>query len=57
MLDWLADNWSGILAAIAAIHTAAVLVTRLTPTKTDDEFVAKIHATAVKIGSIFSVKK
>lgn len=57
MFDWLSDNWVNVVAALAAVHVAAVAVTRLTPTPKDDAFVAKAYAFVVRVGSIFSVKK
>ena len=42
MIEWLTTNWEGCVAIFAAVLALANTVVKLTPTKTDDEFVAKV---------------
>ena len=39
---YLAANWQGILLALGMVITTMETIVRLTPTKTDDGFVARI---------------
>ena len=41
-MDWLMNNWDTILAAFGAFVTFASVVVKLTPTKKDDELLAKL---------------
>lgn len=56
MIDWLSNHWVEILAALAAIHTAAVAVVNLTPTPKDDEIVAKVYRWVERFAGIFTNK-
>lgn len=42
MLEFVVANWEGIMAVAASILSLAAVVVKLTPTKTDDEVLAKI---------------
>lgn len=42
MLEFVVANWEGIMAVTASILSLAAVVVKLTPTKTDDEVLAKI---------------
>ena len=38
-MEWIANNWLEIGAAYTALVTAASIIARLTPTKSDDKIV------------------
>lgn len=44
-VSWFNSNWQGILFAVTSIVTGASVIAKLTPTKIDDEYLAK----AVKV--------
>lgn len=50
MLDFLTANWAGIVAVVTAILFAADKLVKLTPSTTDDEFVAKVENALSVIG-------
>jgi len=50
MYDFLVSNWQGIVAVITAILFAADKLVALTPTKADDDFVAKVENALSVIG-------
>jgi hypothetical protein len=50
MIDWITSNWTGICATIAATVALAHAVVLLTPTKKDDEILAKIDGVLVHLG-------
>lgn len=52
---YLSANYMGILAAMASLLTTAQLITRLTPTKEDDAFVARLSNILDKIFDILKV--
>lgn len=54
MIDWLSANWEGVVAALAAVHVAAVAVVNLTPTPKDDEFVASAYRWVERFAGIFT---
>lgn len=41
-MNWLLENWAGILTAVTSVIAAASAIAALTPTPKDDSFVAKI---------------
>ena len=41
-MEWLHNNWKDILAIIGGIVTVASLIVKLTPTRKDDAFLAKV---------------
>lgn len=43
IINWIIENWVGILAAATSVVTAASLITKLTDTPADDAFVAKVY--------------
>lgn len=53
---WVADNIEGILAAIAAVHVAAVAIVNLTPTPKDDAIVERVYSVIEKVAGLFSPK-
>lgn len=53
MFSWLVDHWMEILAVLAALQLAAAGLARLTPNKTDDEFVAKLETWLDRLSSLF----
>lgn len=42
-LQWVLDNWGAIVAALSILVSLASAITRLTPTKHDDEVVAAVQ--------------
>lgn len=52
---YLSANYMGILMAMASILTTAQLITRLTPTKEDDAFVARLSNILDKVFDILKV--
>lgn len=41
-MNWILENWMGILTAITSVIAAASAIAALTPTPKDDSFVAKV---------------
>lgn len=41
-MEWLTENWDGILTALVCLHAAASAVAALTPTKWDDNLLVQI---------------
>jgi hypothetical protein len=41
-MEWVADNWRGLLEAVLAVLGAASVVAKLTPSKADDKWIGKI---------------
>ncbi|MGY5795182.1 hypothetical protein ACXHXM_34065 len=50
MFEFVTTNWVAILAAVSGVIHAAQLITKLTPSTKDDEFVAKVEAALSVIG-------
>lgn len=50
MLDFLTANWAAIVAVVTAVFVAADKIVALTPSKTDDAFVAKVESALNVIG-------
>ena len=42
-LTWITENWELVVGVLIAAHALAKAITMLTPTPTDDEWVAKIY--------------
>lgn len=42
IVEWLANNWVEVVAAVAAVAGTARLIVKLTPTPKDDAIVAKV---------------
>lgn len=41
-MDWLTEHWDTLIAIVTAALALASLITRLTPTPKDDEFVRRL---------------
>jgi len=41
-MDFIINNWQGIVGVITAVVTAASIIVKLTPTQKDDEILGKI---------------
>lgn len=41
-MDWITENWDTLVAIVTAGLALASLITRLTPTPKDDEFVRRL---------------
>lgn len=52
IVDWLSANWPEVFGAFTAGFAFAVAVAKLTPTKTDDEFLASLYA---KLGPLLAL--
>lgn len=50
IVTFVQENWAAILAATVAVERAVYYVAKLTPTKTDDAFVAKVEAALTSLG-------
>ena len=53
-MNFIADNWESIAAAIGAIYAAIRIAVLLTPTKKDDEILSKVSGWWPKIVVILS---
>jgi hypothetical protein len=42
ILNWLTENWIGVVASITGVISAASAITALTPTPKDDNFLKKV---------------
>lgn len=42
-MNWIVENWEGVVATLVALHALAVAVVNLTPTPKDDEILGKIY--------------
>lgn len=42
-INWITENWGGIMLAVTSTVTAAAAITALTPTPKDDVIVAKVR--------------
>ncbi|MGZ2448523.1 type IV secretory pathway component VirB8 [Rhizobium ruizarguesonis] len=49
-INFVTNNWAAIIAVAAAVLVVADKVVALTPSKKDDEFVAKVEAALAVIG-------
>lgn len=54
-MNWIIENWTGILAAIGGLYAAAVAITALTPTPKDDEVVGKVWSVWSKLVSALGI--
>lgn len=50
MIDWITANWTGICATVAATVALAHAVVMLTPTKADDDMLAKVEGILLQFG-------
>jgi len=41
-MDWIRNNWAGIGVIVLSLHTLSKAIVRVTKTKKDDAFVAKV---------------
>lgn len=48
-VNWVVDNWVTIVAVVGGVFTVLNIVVRLTPTKKDDEYLAKAQPIWTKI--------
>lgn len=50
IVSFIQDNWAAILAALLAVERAAYYLAKLTPTKVDDDFIAKVETALTSLG-------
>lgn len=43
-MTWLVQNWNTVISVVSAVISAASVIVRVTPTRTDDEFLDKLIA-------------
>lgn len=55
-MEFVTENWGGILAALAAAHALAVAIVNLTPTPKDDEVLAKVYRVVEIAAGLFTTK-
>lgn len=48
-IQWLQENYTGVLMLLSALVAVGEAVTRLTPTKTDDGFVTRVGGVIDKV--------
>lgn len=41
-MNWIVENWTGIMAAVGLVVTAASAIVKLTPSQKDDAIMAKV---------------
>lgn len=41
-MEWLVEHWDDLVAGLVAVHALASIVTKLTPSPKDDEWLAKV---------------
>ena len=56
MLNWLIENWDGVLAVITASHALALAVVNLTHTPKDDEIVGKVYRVIEALAGVVTRK-
>ena len=48
-INWLTENWSAIVAIVGGMVTVASIIVKLTPSQTDDEWLASIRGVLEKL--------
>ena len=56
MIEYVTNNWEGIVAVLAGLHAVAVAVVNLTPTPKDDEYLAKAYGYIEVLAGLFTTK-
>ena len=56
-MQWLIDNWDGVVAVIGGIVTVASAVTALTPTPHDDRIWSKVYKIIEALGLVIGKAK
>ena len=56
VFNWVMAHGAEIVAALVAVHAAAVAIVNLTPTPKDDEVVAKAYVVIEWLAGIFTPK-
>lgn len=55
-MEFVTENWGGVLTALAAAHALAVAIVNLTPTPKDDEILAKVYRVVEIVAGLFTSK-
>lgn len=54
-LEWIQNNYANVLQILILLVTAGEMITRLTPTKTDDGFIKRIGAQLDRVLTVLKV--
>jgi hypothetical protein len=52
-MNWIVENWAALLAGFVAAVALLKVIAKLTPTKVDDELVARLEAAEKTLASLF----
>jgi hypothetical protein len=55
-MNWIVENWDGVVATLVALHALAVAVVNLTPTPKDDEILGKVYRVVEVVAGLFTKK-
>ncbi|MEF2052989.1 hypothetical protein [Pseudomonas aeruginosa] len=53
-MNWIIENWDGVLGVIVAAHALALAIVNLTPTPKDDEIVGKVYKAIEALAGVLS---
>ncbi len=56
MIDWIRENFEHLLAAVGALYLLALAIVKMTPTKKDDEALAKVSDVVRLLAGLFGLK-
>ncbi|MHA5540351.1 hypothetical protein ACVSNP_23530 [Pseudomonas aeruginosa] len=55
-MNWIIENWDGVLGVIVASHALALAIVNLTPTPKDDEIVGKVYKVIEALAGVLTRK-
>lgn len=55
-MEFVTENWEGLLVAFAAAHALALAIVNLTPTPKDNEVLAKVYKVVEVFAGLFTPK-
>lgn len=53
-MNWIVENWEGVVATLVALHALAIAVVNLTPTPKDDEILGKVYRVVEVVAGLFT---